>query len=251
MKKLVVNSFKGGTGKSTLVCNFGFALSMLNQKVLIIDLDSQNDASMFLGIDKSDYNKYVFDDLFNKKNKPALKDCLVKARENLYLLPNNSLESVESELHKTSRIDVVLNHALAELEDMDFDYVIFDTSPTKTKSLDSILCYCDSLILPVQLTGGGSVRSVATIYDHLAQLYINPSIIKAVVPNMYDPRTNDSKENLEFIQEFFKEQDFVTKPISFRTAIATSSKRGLSVFEHDMEATNQFMEVVEKLITLV
>jgi len=249
MKKLAIFGRKGGIGKSTVTVNLAHALTKIGMKVLLIDLDSQNDSSLFLGIDKEQYNKFVFDDLFNKRNPVKLRDTMIEARESLWLIPNDSLENVESELHRTSRIDNILNHLLSDLDDMDFDIILFDTQPTRSKISDSILLYCEGLILPVQLQSA-SVRSIGNIYEYLSDLYINPDIIKAVVPNMYNKITCDSKENLAFVKSFF-EQDIVTPAIPTRTRISESGKHGKTVFEYDQESTVQFMAVIEKLVTLI
>lgn len=250
MKKIAVFGRKGGIGKSTSTVNISHAFSKLGFKVLLVDLDSQNDSSLFLGINKDDYNTYVFDDLFNKRNKPKLADCMIEARENLFLLPNNSLEDVESELHRNSRIDSVLNHIFEELNDMDFDIVLFDTAPTRNKINDAVLCYVEGIILPVQLQSA-SVRSIGNIYEYLNDMYISPDIIKAIIPNMYNQITNDSKENLEFVKLLFEGQDIVTPAIPTRTKIAESGKHGKTVFEYDQEASEHFLNVVESLVTMI
>ena len=249
-KKLSIFGRKGGIGKSTVSVNLSFAFAQLGMKTLLIDLDSQNDSSLFLGISKEQYNKYCFDDLFDKRQKVKIEDTIVKARENLYLIPNNQLEYVDSELHKISRIDQVLNFHLNELDKMDFDVILIDTSPSRGKINDAVLCYVEGLILPVQLQSA-SVRSIGNIYTYLSEMYISPDIIKAVVPTMYNQTTNDSKENLAFLQEFFSEQDILTPPIPVRTKISESGKQGLSVFEYDQESSEHFMKVVERLVQLI
>lgn len=248
-KKIAVFGRKGGVGKSTLSVNLAHAFSKIGLKTLLIDLDSQNDSSLFLGITKDQYNK-TFYDLFDKKNPARLEECLIEARENLYLLPNNQIEFIEAELHKESRIDKILAHKLKDLDEMDFDIVMFDTAPTRNKINDAILCYVDGLILPVQLQAP-SVRSVGNIYGYLHSMFISPDIIKAVIPNMYNATTNDSKENLQFLKEFFEEQDILTPAISVRTKIAEAGKAGKTVFEYDEEASEQFMKVIETIITLI
>ncbi|MGF7058648.1 ParA family protein [Brassicibacter mesophilus] len=249
MKKVAVFGRKGGIGKSTLSVNLSHAFSKIGFKTLLIDLDSQNDSSLFLGIHKDQYNK-TFDDLFDIKNPTRLEDVIIEARENLYLIPNNQLEYVDSELHKSSRIDKILSHKLKDLEQMDFDIVLFDSAPTRNKINDAVLCYVDSLILPVQLQSA-SVRSLGNIYDYISEMYLSPSIIKAVIPNMFNSITNDSKENLAFLHEFFSEQDILTPEIPVRTKISEAGKLGKTVFEYDPEASEIFLKVVERVVSLI
>ncbi len=64
---------------------------------------------------------------------------------------------------------------------------------------------------------------------------------------MYDQRTSEGKENLEFIREFFADADIVTEPIQRRVRITESGKLGKTVYEYDREASRQFEQIVERL----
>ena len=65
---------------------------------------------------------------------------------------------------------------------------------------------------------------------------------------MYDKRTNDANENLNFLREFFKEDDIVSEPISRRVKITEAGKMGKTVFEYDDESSQQFFKVLERLV---
>lgn len=245
MKKISVYGRKGGILKSTLATNLAFGLSKLG-RTLLIDLDSQNDSQLYLGVDKKDFRK-TFDDLFDKKQDVKIEDCLIEARENLYLLPNNELENVETMFHQVSRLDKVLDSKLKTLEGI-FDYVVFDTAPTRSKVSDSVLLYCNNIILPVQMIGGAGVRSIANVYSVLSDLYLDTDIIKAVVPTLLDNTTKDSKENYAYLQEFFKDQDLLTTPVPKRTKMAECSKLGKTIFEYDSETAEIMMDVFESVV---
>jgi chromosome partitioning protein len=68
---------------------------------------------------------------------------------------------------------------------------------------------------------------------------------------MYDQRTNDAKENLEFLKEFYSDQDKLTEPIHRRVRITEAGKLGKTVFEYDEEAANQFFKVLERLVNTI
>lgn len=245
MIKTVVYGRKGGILKSSLATSIAYGLSKIG-RVLLVDLDSQNDSQLYLGVDKTDFKK-TFDDLFDKKQNISIIDCLVEARENLFLLPNGELENVETMFHQVSRLDKVLDSKLNGLEGI-IDYVIFDTAPTRSKVSDATLLYCDNVILPVQMVGGAGVRSIANVYSVLSDLYLDTSIIKAVVPTLLDNTTRDSKENYAYIQEFFKDQDLLTSPIPKRTKMAECSKQGKTIFEYDEETAEIMMEVFGQVV---
>ena len=69
---------------------------------------------------------------------------------------------------------------------------------------------------------------------------------------MFDKRNNDAKENLEFLQEFFKDRNnIVTEPIYRRVSITEAGKAGKTIYEYDEEAGQQFFKVLERLVALI
>lgn len=250
MVKLAVFNNKGGVGKSTVSVQISHGLVKLDNKVLLIDLDGQNDSSLFLGITDTDYDK-TFYDLIEKRGNTSLKECIISARENLDLLPNSHIEEINAELFREPRIDLVLDEKLKELEDMDYNYVIIDCGPQRSKINDAVLCYIDHIIMPVQVEAA-AVRACGNIYEYLSDLRLTPSKISLIVPNMYDTRNNDAKENLIFLKEFFKDRnDIVTDPIYRRVKITEAGKHGKTVFEYDDQAAKQFYNVLERLVDVI
>lgn len=249
MTKLAVLNNKGGVGKSTVSVQIAHGLAKLDFKVLLIDLDGQNDSSLFLGFTEDSYNKTIYD-LIDKRYPAKIEECLIPARENLDLLPSSHIEEINAEFHRESRVDLILKEKLALLEDMEYDYVIIDCGPQRTRINDAVLCYVDNIIMPVQVEAA-SVRAVGNIYDYLSDLRLDPNMIAMVIPNMYDQRTKDAKEHYDFLKEFFSERDVLTNPIYRRVKITEAGKLGKTVFEHDEEAAEQFFKVIERLVERV
>lgn len=247
MKKLAVLNNKGGVGKSTVSVQLAHGLAKLDFNVLLIDLDGQNDSSLFLGFGAEDYDK-TFYDLIDSRSPANIEECIVSARDNLDLLPNDNVEQINAEFHRQSRIDLVMEDYLEGLEGLNYDFVLFDCGPTRTKVNDAVLCYIDKIIMPVQLEAA-SVRAVGNIYDYLADLRLSADKIAFVIPNMFDQRTNDAKENLEFLKDFFSDQpELLTPPIHRRVKITEAGKQGKTVFEYDQEAADQFFKVLEQVV---
>ena len=246
MKKIAVLNNKGGVGKSTVSVQISHGLAKLGFKVILIDLDGQNDSSLFLGVSSSEYKK-TFYDLIDKRNKIDLNDCILNVRENLDLLPNSNIEEINAEFYRESRIDLILDEKLSDLNDMDYDFIIVDCGPQRTKVNDAVLCYVDSIIMPVQVEAA-SVRACGSIYEYLSDLRLSPDKIALIVPNMYDKRTKDANENLAFLKEFFKEDDLISDPINRRVKITEAGKMGKTVFEYDEQSASQFFKVLERLV---
>jgi len=248
MRKYAVLNNKGGVGKSTIAVHVAHGLALRGKRVLLIDLDGQNDASLFLGFTSEDYKK-TFYDFFDRFGNTKVSECIIHARENLDLLPSRNLDRINAELYRESRIDLVLKKKLKDLEYMGYNYVIIDCGPQRSKINDTVLCFVDGIIVPVQLEAA-SVRAIGNIYEYLSDLKLDSGMVSLIVPNMYDQRTIDGKENLRFIKEFFAGTDLLTQPVHRRIKITEAGKLGKTVYEFDEESSKQFNHIVERLVNI-
>lgn len=246
LKYAVLNN-KGGVGKSTIAVHIAHGLALRGNRVLLIDMDGQNDASLFLGITSEDY-KNTFYDLISSKEKAELAECIINVRDNLDLLPSRHIDLINMELFKEPRIDLVLKEKLKDLDNMGYRYVIVDCGPQRSKVNDAVLCFVEGIIVPVQVEAA-SVRAIGNIYEYLSDLRLDPSMISLVVPNMYDQRTSEAKENLEFLTELFSDNNLMTQPIYRRVKITEAGKLGKTSYEYDEETAKQFFDVVERLVS--
>ncbi|MBA1334456.1 MAG: hypothetical protein HPY66_2305 [Firmicutes bacterium] len=248
LRKYAVLNNKGGVGKSTIAVHVAHGLALRGNRVLLIDMDGQNDASLFLGFTSEDYKK-TFYDFFDRYKKTKVSECIINARENLDLLPSRNIDQINAELYRESRIDLVLKEKLKDLEDMGYDYVIIDCGPQRSKINDAVLCFVDGIIVPVQVEAA-SVRAIGNIYEYLSDLRLDSGMVSLIVPNMYDQRTIDGKENLEFIKEFFAGTDLLIQPVHRRIKITEAGKLGKTVYEFDEESSKQFDHIVERLVNI-
>ena len=245
LKYAVLNN-KGGVGKSTLAVHIAHGLAIMGKKVLLIDMDGQNDASLFLGFTSEDYNKSLYDIIIGRET-TSLSECIISARENLDLLPSQYIDQINGILYKEENVSSYLKVKLNDLTYMDYEYIIIDCGPQRSRINDAALYYVDGIIVPVQVEAA-SVRAIGNIYEYLSDLGLDSRLISLVIPNMYDQRTSDAKENLEFMKEFFADTELLTEPVHRRIKITESGKLGKTVYESDTESSKQFDLIVERLV---
>lgn len=244
ISKYAVMNNKGGVGKSTIAVHIAHGLAIKGKKVLLIDMDGQNDASLFLGFTSEDYKKSLYDILV-KQEGTNISECILHARDNLDLLPSRYIDQINAEIYKVQNAKFYLDDRLKDLEHMDYNYIIIDCGPQRSKINDAALYYVDGVIVPVQVEVA-SVRAIGNIYEYLSDLGLDSTMINLVVPNMYDQRTSDAKENMEFIKEFFANSDILTPPIHRRIKITETGKFGKTVYETDKESSKQFDYIIER-----
>ena len=248
VKKFAVFNNKGGVGKSTIAVHVAHGLAVKGNKVLLVDMDAQNDASLFLGFSSEDYSKSLYDVLAGQKD-ISLSECIIHARDNLDLATAKYVDRINTMLYRDPEIDIssFMSNKLSELDQLGYAYVIVDCGPQRSKINDAVLHFVDGIIVPVQVEAA-SVRAIGNVYEYLADLGLDSQMVSLVVPNMYDQRTSESRENLEFLKEFFSGADVLTEPIHRRVRIAEAGKFGKTVYESDGEASKQFDNIVERLM---
>lgn len=248
-KKIAVYNNKGGVGKSTVSTQLAHGLSKLGFKVLLINLDGQNDSITFLGLGRNDFKK-TFYDLIDKRYPVKVDECIVNARENLDVIASSNLPIIESEFNMESRIDLIMGEKLKDLDNYDYDYILIDCGPQPGKVNTAILCYVDNIIMPVQLELA-AVKAAGNVYGYLKDIRLNPEMVSLVIPNMYDKRTSHSKNCYETLKNIFDE-DILTDPIFDRTSIKDAGAHGKTVFEFgDEEVAKQFFHVLERLVAKI
>ncbi len=246
-KKYAVFNNKGGVGKSTIAVHIAYGLALKGEKVLLIDMDEQNDASLFLGFTSEDFAKSFYDLLTGQSI--CLSECIISARDNLDLLSATHIDRINEKLYKENDIRCFFSHKLQAIEPLGYNYVIIDCGPQRSKINDAVLHFVDGIIVPVQAEAA-SVKAIGNIYEYLSDLGLDDSMIAMVVPNMFDQRTTDGKENLEFITEFFEDTNIVTPPILRRIKITECGKLGQTVYEYDEDAAMHFEHLVERLVSI-
>ncbi len=215
---------KGGVGKTTTTINLGAYLADLGQRVLLVDLDPQANATSCLGINKATVKSGTYEALSGTK--PAADSILHNPQFKLSLLPSSpALAGAEVELVNELARENKLKQALAPLKNR-YDYILIDCPPSLgLLTLNGMVAAQDGLIIPVQceyLALEGLGMLVDTIERVRKALF--PGLrIRGVLLTMYDNRTNLSQEVVDEVRSHFKKQTFGSIiPRSVRLAEAPS-----------------------------
>ncbi len=223
---------KGGVGKTTTAINLGAGLAKKGQKVLLIDLDAQGNATSGLGVRKSAIKEDIYDVLVNET---PVEDVIIKTdTKNLDLIPATiQLSGAEIELTSQMAREKRLSDAILPVVD-DYDYTLIDCPPSLGLLTINAFTTCDSILIPVQseyyaLEGLSQLMNTV----HLVQKHFNPDLyIEGVLLTMFDSRTNLGNQVVEEVRKFFKEKVYHTIiPRSVRLSEAPS--HGMSIIEYD------------------
>lgn len=223
---------KGGVGKTTTTVNLGACLSYYGNKVLLIDIDAQGNATSGTGVRKSDVEKDIYDVLVNEE--PIKNVIQETSRENLFIVPATiQLAGAEIELTPMMARESRLKTALKEVEN-DYDFILIDCPPSLGHLTINSFTASDSILIPVQCEYyalEGLSQLLNTI--RLVQKHFNPELkIEGVLLTMYDARTNLGSEVVEEVRKYFRERVYDTI-IPRNVRLSEAPSHGLSIIDYD------------------
>ncbi len=223
---------KGGVGKTTTAINLGAYLAYYGQRVLLVDLDPQANATSCLKIDKHSVRGGTYEALIGSSS--AGNHILHNPRLKLSLLPSSpALAGAEVELVSELARESRLKNALAPVADR-YDYILIDCPPSLgLLTLNGLVAAHDGVIIPVQceyLALEGLSQLSQTLQRVRTAVF--PDLrVRGVVLTMYDSRTNLSNDVVAEVRRFFPDQVFeVVIPRSIRLAEAPSYGQPISVY---------------------
>jgi chromosome partitioning protein len=241
---------KGGVGKTTTAINLGAYLSNFGQKVLLVDLDPQSNATSSLKIDKNNLNGGTYDVLIG--NSQANDYILLNSRLKLSILPASpSLAGGEVELVSLDRRESRLKEALVPVTSR-YDYVLIDCPPSLgLLTLNGIVAARDGVLIPVQceylaLEGLGQLIHTLNL---VRKAYFQEFKIRGVIMTMFDGRTNLSNDVVEEVNRFFPDQVFETViPRSVRLAEAPSYGQPISAYAPNSTGAQAYASLAREVL---
>jgi len=247
----IVNQ-KGGVGKTTTAINLGSYLGYYGQRVLIVDIDPQANATSCLGIDKNSIQGGSYDVLIGAQ--PILTQILYNPKFKISLLPSSpALAGAEIELIEMEKRGIRLRQVLDPIA-FRYDYTLIDCPPSLgLLTLNGLVAAQDGLLIPVQceyLALEGLGQLTQTINRVKNSLFSNLSI-RGVILTMYDGRTNLAADVVSEVRQAFGELVFDTLiPRSIRLAEAPSYGMPISIFEPGSSGARAYRSLAKELLKI-
>ncbi len=226
---------KGGVGKTTSAVNVATLAAQQGLKVLLVDLDSQGNATSGLGIDKHGLEATLYDVFVGIF---SLSLIIVGTEQAcLWVAPSNpDLVGAEVELQGVPGRELIMKNQLARLRSQ-FDYVFFDCPPSLGLLTLNALVAAASVLVPLQCEYyalEGISALMGTI--KLARQQLNPNLeLEGVVLTMYDGRTNLARQVTAEARKFFGETVFQTV-IPRNVRLSESPSFGQPIFIYDPQS---------------
>lgn len=238
---------KGGVGKTTTSVNLGAALAQAGQRVLLVDIDAQGNATSGSGIDKSELERDSYDVIVDGA---PLHEVIVPT-DNYDLVPATiQLSGAEIELADKKEREYRLKAALATVAD-DYDFILIDNPPALGLLTVNAFTAADAILIPVQtefyaLEGLGQLLNTI----ELVRQQFNPDLdIAGILLTMYDGRTNLAKQVAEEVRNYFGDKVYETViPRTVRLSEAPSYGQAIIDFDPRSVGAQVYTELAQEVM---
>ena len=241
---------KGGVGKTTSAINLGAYLGYYGQRVLLVDIDPQSNATSSLGIDKNTVRSGIYEVLIRQS--PVGPQILHNPRFKLSLLPSApSLAGAEVELIDLPRREFRLRDSLQLVQDR-YDYILIDCPPSLgLLTVNGLVAGGNGVIIPVQceyLALEGLSQLTQTITRVQSRLF--PELeVRGVILTMYDGRTRLATDVVSEVRKYFPSQVFESIiPRSIRLAEAPSYGIPISIYAPESTAAKAYAGLAREVL---
>jgi chromosome partitioning protein len=252
---LALANQKGGVGKTTTAINLGTALAAIGERVLIVDLDPQGNASTGLGIDRRSRSCSTYDVLIGEV---PLRDAVVPtAVPRLHIAASTmDLSGLELELGSTRDRAFRLRDAIAALntnaaQDADYTYVLIDCPPSLNLLTVNAMAASDAILVPLQCEFF-ALEGLSQLLQTVEQVRttLNPNLsIHGIVLTMFDSRNNLSNQVVADVRQFMGAKVYNTMiPRNVRISEAPSYGKPVLVYDLKCVGSEAYLKLATEVI---
>jgi chromosome partitioning protein len=240
---------KGGVGKTTTTVNLAAGLGKVGQRVLLVDLDPQGNATMGSGVDKRKLEYTVYDVLLESA---SIAEARVRSEKCRYdvLGANRELAGAEVELVELERREKRLKQALAAV-DTEYDFVLIDCPPSLSLLTLNGLCSAHGVIVPMQCEYF-ALEGLSDLVNTIKQVHANLNKdleIIGLLRVMFDPRITLQQQVSDQLKSHFGNKVFNTViPRNVRLAEAPSYGLPGVVFDPAARGSQAFVEFAQEMV---
>lgn len=252
---LALANQKGGVGKTTTAINLGTALAAIGERVLIVDLDPQGNASTGLGIDRRNRNCSTYDVLIGEAK---LREAIIPtAVPRLHIAASTmDLSGLELELGTTRDRAFRLRDAIAELNvnvapDTDYTYVLVDCPPSLNLITVNAMAASHAILVPLQCEFF-ALEGLSQLLQTVEQVRstLNPTLsIHGIVLTMFDSRNNLSNQVVADVRQFMGNKVYNTMiPRNVRISEAPSYGKPVLVYDLKCVGSDAYLKLATEVI---
>lgn len=246
---LTITNQKGGVGKTTTCVNLAASLAATKNRVLMVDLDPQGNATMGSGVDKHTLEHSVYELLVGQTD--VHQAIVTKTPSGFDLIgANGDLTAAEVELLQLPRREFRLKMALAEIAD-DYDYILIDNPPSLNLLTVNALSASSGVIIPMQCEYY-ALEGISALIGTIDKINkrLNPALqIEGILRTMFDPRMSLTKDVSAHLIEYFGDKVYRTViPRNVRLAEAPSHGLPALLYDKNSRGAMAYLSLAGELI---
>ena len=251
-KIFCVANQKGGVGKTTTTVNLAAGLAKVGQRVLMVDLDPQGNATMGSGVDKRQLELSIYDVLLESA---SINEARVRSEKCGYdvLGANRELAGAEVEMVDIERREKRLKTALAEVQ-AQYDFILIDCPPSLSMLTLNGLCAAHGVVVPMQCEYF-ALEGLTDLVNTIKQVHanLNPDLaIIGLLRVMFDPRITLQQQVSDQLKAHFGDKVFNTViPRNVRLAEAPSYGLPGVVFDPAAKGSHAYVEFAREMVARI